>query len=236
MKLNIFTLILLVALSACTKTAKNGLTVQGEIKGLKKGTLFLQKIEDGILSTVDSTIVEGSGHYTLHANDGLGELYFLSLEKSNEKSIPFFGEAGVVTINTNLEKFVVQAEISGSKNQEILDQYNAIASKFQNQSLEMIKERFEAHKEEDEEKLTALETKEKQLLKRKYLYTANFALRHPDSEVAPYLALTVLNSANIKLLDTINKSLSEEIKNSTYGKELNSYLEEVKREVERSEE
>ena len=230
MKLNFFTLILFVILSSCSEHPKNTLTVQGEVKGLKKGTLFLQKIQQGVLSTVDSTRLEGSGAYTLYASEGLGELHFLSLEKSNKNSIPFFGEAGTITINTNLEKFVLQAQISGSKNQEILDQYNEISSKFQNQNLEMIKEKFEAQKAQDQEKIAALATKEKQLLRRRYLYTANFALSHPDSEVAPYLALTVLTNANIKLLDTINKSLDDAIKNSTYGRELNSFLEEIKAE------
>jgi hypothetical protein len=38
----------------------------------------------------------------------------------------------------------------------------------------------------------------------------------------------MLADANIKLLDTINKSLSDKIKNSRYGKELNSFVERIK--------
>jgi hypothetical protein len=40
--------------------------------------------------------------------------------------------------------------------------------------------------------------------------------------------LTELYDANIQLLDTINKSLSEKVKNSTYGKRLNTYITEIK--------
>ena len=221
-------LISVLLFTACADNAKNNMIVQGEITGLKKGTLYLQKIEEGLLSTVDSLKMKGTSTYSLGSSVNAAELYFLTLDKNSEMTIPFFGETGTITIDTNLDYFVLQAKISGSKNQEILDQYNKIASKFQNQNLEMIKENFEAQKEQDQEKIAALAKKSKQALRRKYLYTTNFALSNADSEVAPYLALTVLSDANIKLLDTINKSLSDKIKNSPYGKELNSFVEKIK--------
>jgi hypothetical protein len=202
--------------------------VKGEVIGLKKGTLYLQKIEDGILSIVDSSYLEGTSLFSLSSHIKSSELYFLSLDKNNENTIPFFGEPGEITINTHLRNFVYLAIISGSKNQEILDQYNVISSRFQNQNLDMIKENFEAQKEKNQEKINALAKKSKQLLRRKYLYTTNFALNNKDSEVAPYLALTMIADANITLLDTINNSLTEEIKNSRYGKELNSFIKKIK--------
>jgi hypothetical protein len=228
MKKIIKSLFLLVVLSACTSNNNHKMTVSGEIKGLKKGTLYLQKIKGGTLSTIDSIALEDTGVYELYSDGESGTLHFLSLDKSNEKSIPFFGTPGVINIDSQLEKFVIQAKISGSKNQEILDNFNDIATKFQNQNLEMIKESLEAQKEKDVEKVTAISKRQQQQLRRKYLYTTNFAITHADSEVAPYLALTVLNDANIKLLDTINQSLSAAIKNSTYGKELKKYITSIK--------
>jgi len=213
---------------SCTKNTKNKMLVQGEIVGLKKGTLYLQKIEEGVLSTVDSTKMNGNSLYSLESSINAAELHFLSLDKNNEMTIPFFGEIGTITINSNLDNFVRQAKISGSKNQEILDNYNKISSKFQDQNLDMIKENFEAQIAKDQEKIDELAKKSKKILRRKYLYITNFAIMNADSEVAPYLALTMLADANIKLLDTINKSLSDKIKNSRYGKELNSFVERIK--------
>jgi len=225
----LFSLLTVALLISCSKNQQNEMLVQGEVKGLKKGTLFLQKIQDGVLSTVDSLIIKGDGNYELSSIVESAELYFLSLNKSNEKTIPFFGEAGIITINTNLNYFVFQAKISGSKNQEILDIYNKMSDKFKNQNLDMIKESFDAQIAKNQEKLDALAKRSKQQVKREYLYTTNFAINNADSEVAPYLALTKLSNANIMLLDTINKSLSEKIKNSTYGKELNAYVEQIKK-------
>lgn len=206
----------------------HNMLVQGEIKNLKKGVLYLEKISDGDLIGIDSITIDGNGIFQFATTIDSPQVYFLSLNKDPKKTIPFFGDEGTIDIQTSLERFVYNAKIAGSENQTILDKYNKIASKFQNRNLEMIKENFEAQKEKDEKKLEALEKESKQLLRRNYLYTTNFALNNSSSEVAPYLALTKLANANIILLDTINASLSEEIKNSTYGKALRSYLENIK--------
>tara|TARA_B100000809_G_scaffold237763_1_gene257844 strand:+ start:9660 stop:10364 length:705 start_codon:yes stop_codon:yes gene_type:complete len=227
-KILLLAILSIVLFISCTDNSKNKMSVQGEVIGLKKGTLYLQKIENGVLSTVDSTKMVGSSLFALESSINTAELHFLSLDKNNEMTIPFFGEVGTITINTNLDNFVLQAKISGSKNQDILENYNKISSKFQDQNLDMIKEDFEAQVAKDKEKLDVLAKKSKQLLRRKYLYTTNFAIMNADSEVAPYLALKMLADANIKLLDTINKSLTEKIKNSSYGKELNSFVEKIK--------
>jgi hypothetical protein len=42
------------------------------------------------------------------------------------------------------------------------------------------------------------------------------------------LALTALTDANIQLLDTIQKSMSDRVKKSVYGKELNAFLVKIK--------
>ena len=78
------------------------------------------------------------------------------------------------------------------------------------------------------EKIENLEKDYNRMIRRKYLYTTNFALSNSDSEAAAYIALTELYDANIKLLDTINKKLSKEVKNSIYGKRLDTYISKIK--------
>jgi hypothetical protein len=67
------------------------------------------------------------------------------------------------------------------------------------------------------------------LLKRRYLFTVNFALNHKQSEVAPYLALTELYNAKIKFLDTINNVLTPQVKASKYGKNLQQFIDNIKK-------
>ena len=66
-------------------------------------------------------------------------------------------------------------------------------------------------------------------MRRRILFATNYAVSNADYEVAPYIALTALSNANIKLLDTVNNSLSESVKNSIYGKKLANFIARIKK-------
>lgn len=208
----------------------NDLTVKTHIKGLKKGTVYLKKVEDTVLVTVDSVIINGNSTFELHSKIESPEMFYLDLDKNSTEQdrIGFFADQGITEINTTLKNFVYDAEIKGSKQQEVLENYKALISKINNRKLDIIKEKFEAQIAKDTTKLLALQKEENSALKRKYLYTVNFAIQHKDSEVAPFLALSEIYNARIDLLDTINKSLTPKVKSSKYGKELNSFIETIK--------
>ena len=65
-------------------------------------------------------------------------------------------------------------------------------------------------------------------MKRKYRYTAHFAITHADKEIAPYLALSEISNINIPYLDTIQKSMTPDVAKSKYGKMLSEYVKERK--------
>jgi hypothetical protein len=213
--------------TACQNENENTMYVKGSIKGLKKGTLYLQKQIDSFIVSVDSVNVNGTQEFLLTDIVLSPEMYFLTLGKS-EKKIAFFGEKDTINISSNLEKFILKAKITGSKNQELLDKFLDIKKKFNNKNLDLIKEEFEARKTGVQDSIDLVTKKLKNLNRRKYLYTTNFAVNNSDFEVAPYVALTELINANIKLLDTINKALSPEVKNSKYGKQLEKFVSEIK--------
>ncbi|MFV8224674.1 DUF4369 domain-containing protein [Christiangramia aquimixticola] len=222
-------LVVLIGLSSCSEKESN-LVVNGEIKGLKKGTLYLQKIEDTSLVNVDSVKVTGDPKFSMEAYIESPQIMYLFLDKVDNNQfddrIDFFADEGQVTINTQLEKFETGAEIIGSVNQEKLMEYRKMISRFNDQNLDLIKESFEAEKMQDDDKLMEIDTKYDRLLRRKYLYTVNFAINNKDHEIAPYLALSEVFDANIKYLDTIYTSLAPKVKKSKYGKELKDFLKE----------
>ena len=74
-----------------------------------------------------------------------------------------------------------------------------------------------------------LQKDEESLLRRKILFSVNFAVNNSDNEVAPFIAITELNYANIKLLDTVNNSLTKKIKKSKYGVELEKFIQRIKK-------
>lgn len=224
-------LAVILAVAACSEKESN-LIVNGNIKGLKKGTVYLQKIEDTSLVNVDSVEVDGDPQFVLETFIESPQMMYLYLEKKDDSKfddrLEFFADQGQVTITTSLEKFETDAKIVGAENQKKLMEYRRMMDRFNDNNLDLIKESFEAQKAEDDEKLIEIDKKYDNLLKRKYLYTVNFAINNKDLEIAPYLALSEVFDANIKYLDTIYNSLNKDVKKSKYGKDLKKFLEQRK--------
>ncbi|WP_298346849.1 DUF4369 domain-containing protein [uncultured Algibacter sp.] len=228
MKKNLLLVIILI-ITACNKKEAD-LTVKVNIEGLKKGTLFLKKIEDTTLVSVDSVTVNGVSQVELYSDLDSPEVFYLYLDKNSAEKdrITFFADKGVTEINTVLKNFSFEAQIKGSKQQKVLEEYRKVISKINNRSLDLIKDQFEAQKNGDTVIFDSLVKQKNNTLKRKYLYTVNFALNNKDSEVAPYLALSEIYDARIDLLDTINNSLTPNVKNSKYGKQLERFIQNVR--------
>ena len=228
MKKIIAVLVVSILMVACSSEKEGNMIVEGNIKGLKKGTLYLQKMNDTALFSVDSVDVFGDGNFKLTDNVISPEMYYLTFKgNTNEKRILFFGNKGTITLNDNIDTFGFDTEIIGSENQVVLNKFTKINDKFKNQRLQFIKKEFDAIKSKNADSIAKVKTDFDRMIRRKYLFTTNFALTNSGSEAAPYIALTELYDANIKLLDTINKSLSEKVKNSTYGKRLDTYITEI---------
>ena len=228
MKKLLFLIVLLSLLTACKTNNKDLMVVQGEIKNLKKGTVYLQKVIDTILVTVDSINLDGENKFTLTDAVDSPQIYFLSLDKSANKQLSFFGEKGTIKVITRLDRFNINPKIEGLTNQQLLDEYNAMKSQYTNKRLDLLKEELEAKKVYDSIKIDSIAEAFDKLIKSKYRYTANFIITHPDYEVAPYLALTEFYDANFSWLDSVNNALTPKIKASKYGKELEAYLADVK--------
>ena len=216
-------------LASCSTEAPKNMFVNGEISGLKKGKLYLQKMKDTVLVSVDSIALLGDSKFELSDRVESPVLYYLTFNgNTTDKRILFFGEEGNITINDNVEKFGLNPQITGSLNQEKLEKFQAVNKKFNGERLDLIKEELEASQKEDSKALEAVQKKYQRLQRRRVLYVTNYALSNSDSEVAPYLGLTEMYNANVKLLDTVYNSLSERVKSSDYGQRFKDYISEIK--------
>ena len=230
MKQFIVVLIGLVVFS-CGKEIQHDFTLKGQVKGLKKGTVYLQRQQDTTIITIDSMIINGVSNFELHTALDEPEVLFLRLDKNDndDGTVVFFADKGVTEINTTLKNFNLDAEIKGSKQQELLDEYLDIMSKFNDENLDLIEKTLEA-KQASDTSATSFEEDYNKLIKRKYLYTINFAVNHPDSEVSPYLAISEVPNTSVKFLQQIYDALEDDIKSSKYGIQLESYIAERKTE------
>ncbi len=225
-------LFLLLALMQCSPTPKAGqgeMLVSGKIEGLRKGTLYLQKFVDTLLTSIDSVSIDGLPQFAFTTPIESPELYYLSLTKDDGDSlkdrIPFFGEPGSITINTRLKTFETSAQIEGSENQNLYREYQSYIRKFNDQQLDFLQDYFELQKEGMQKEVDSLQKMLDNLIRRKYLYAINFASNNADHEIAPFIALAEVYDANLSLLDTLATRMSPEIAASKYGKKLTAYLE-----------
>ncbi len=222
-------LILAFLIIACNKEQPD-LTVKVTVNGLKKGVLYLKKIKNDNLITVDTIAINGNSEVELHGPLESAEVFYLFIDKKSSENdkIVFFADKGTTEIKTSLKYFAFDAKIKGSPQQKVFEDYKLMMSRFNDQNLDLIKESIEAKQKNDTATINILQNKFDNLLKRKYLFTVNFALNNKDSEVAPYLALTEIYNAKINLLDTINNSLTPKVKASKYGKELQVFVDNIK--------
>jgi hypothetical protein len=212
------------------KTIENNtMVVKGKIEGLRKGELFLQKMEDTLLVNIDSIQISGTPKFEFKTPIETAEIFYLYLDKEDgdilNDRILFFGENGEIEINTLLKTFESSAKITGSKNQELLQEYISFNRKFNDQNLNLVQKFYQAQIEKNNELADSIQYKIDNLLKRRYLYTINFAANNTDENIAPYLALTRVFDANLALLDSIAVKMTPKVRESKYGKELMSFLE-----------
>jgi uncharacterized protein DUF4369 len=214
---------------SCSEDASNTMMVTGKVKGLKKGTLYLQSLPDSTLITLDSLEVDGDGSFSFKTKLESPEIFYLYLNKKDNNDIndriTFFGEPGHITINTSWNTFDTNAKIEGSKTHQKLEEYRKTMTRFNKKNLEIMQSAMNTENPLDSLQLDSIQRLSDKNIQRGYAFALSFALNNKDSYIAPYIALTEVPDANVKYLDSVNNSLSTEVANSKYGKALNNFLE-----------
>jgi gas vesicle protein len=228
----VFALLVFLSCKEEIKQTKN-VMVTGNIKGFTKGKLYIQRIKDTILVPIDSIMINGNAAFTTQFDITEPEMLYLYIDRgvtnSVDNNIPFFAEKGKIHIETSSDYFTADAKITGSKNQALYDEYKKVMSRFIDTDLELIKSRVEALKNKNTIEAENIMKAQQNNIKRKYLYTTNFAVNNGKYEVAPYVTLAEIYDINLKYLDTIQKSMSPEVAKSLYGKKLNQLVLERKK-------
>ena len=234
MKKSIIAFFTLLLLASCNKeVSKTNLHLTGNIKGLKNGTLYIQRVIDTNLVAIDTIVIDGKSSFETDLDLKSPEVLYLFLDRgvtnSMDNNILFFAEAGNINIETNLDSYLSSAKIIGSKNQEKLEEYQKINSRFRDENLDLIALKFNATKNKNIKVVDSLNAKTDSNIKRKYLFATNFAINNREYAVSPYIALTEIYDINIKYLDTIQKSMSPKVAQSLYGKKLTDYVAKIKK-------
>jgi hypothetical protein len=216
-------------LASCKQSpTENTMALSGQIKGLKKGVLYLQHIPDSTLVVIDSVLINGNGNFSFKTELESPEVFYLYLVKKDNNDIndriTFFGEPGIISINTQWNSFDVDPDIKGSISHEKFVEYRSMMSKFNIQDISLLEQAFKANSSNNQQLFDSIQILSERNTLRSYLFALNFAMINSDSYVAPYVAITDVSNANVKFLDSIYKKLSPEVAISKYGKSLKKLI------------
>ena len=210
-----YLLIFIIIISSCSPN--NNFQLNGNIKGLKKGTVILTKSIKGAEVTLDSINLNGTSKFTLGSYLNEPEVLKIKLTQSgiHNDEIEFFADKGITNFKTNLKRFSYESNFDGSDQQKKLDDFKTMLTRFKEENLNLIKNQIEFSG--NQEKLNSINRELINLKKREMYFIINFSINNRDSEISPYIAGKFLNDVNQKYLDTIYNSLSKNIKDSKYG-------------------
>lgn len=220
--------VLLISIISCKN--ENEMLVNTTIKGLKKGTVYLQKVQDSALITLDSILIDGSDEaFTLKAIANTPEIFYIYIDKVDgvkyNDRITFFGEKGELNITTHLNKINSNVAISGSKTNLLFEKYNKtvqhINVKLGQENIKLI----QAQLSKDEDLITDLDRKVARLIRAKYLRAIQFTKQNKRSVVTAYIGAREIPEAHTPYLDSIYNGLSKKSKKSVYGLELKMIIE-----------
>jgi len=227
-----FFVILQLAFVLVSCSESKNFTVSGTVKGLKKGTLYIQRIQDTVLTNIDSLVVDGDPEFEFSLDLKEAEVLYLHLDKIDasgyDDRIMFFAEPGEMNITTSLKNFEGLATIIGAENQTKWVEFQEMNHKFNNKNLDLIKGSYDSQISGLQEDILKYDDSLQHLLQSKYRYTGQFASTNSGLEIAPYLILSQIPDANITYLDTLYNHFPNKIKRSKYGKQLKKLIKERK--------
>lgn len=233
-KIIVLALTLLSFIACKTDNKENtNLHLTGNIEGLSQGKLYIQQIKDSSLVVLDSILIKGDSKFESHLQIESPEMLYLFLDRGQTNSIdnnlPFFAEPGEMKIETTLNSFFADAKITGSKNQELYEEYKKMMSKFTEKNLDLVAKELQNYQSKNVQNKDSIADESSKLIRKRYLYTANFAINHTDKEIAPFLALSEIADINIRYLDSIESKMKPAVAKSKYGKMLKEFINERKK-------
>lgn len=220
----------IVALTSCSKSSDANVFITGQVRGLSKGMLYLERLNDTVLIPIDSAKIDGDPAFNLSAYLDSPEVFYIYVDIDAgdipDTRLPVFLEPGNINVNTTLNNFQTDAVITGSANQDKYKEYQKAMERYTNRNLELIKAGLEANQRQDDSLADQIKKQQDALIRSKYLATANFAKNNGNYAIAPYLILTEVTDMSAKYMDTVYGSLADSIKTSLYGKELRELIQE----------
>ena len=213
-----FTIIIFAIICSCLSD-KDEINISGEIKGLNNSFIYLIQPDSNTLLD-SSKVVNEKFDLTAYINEPL-ELVLKIQSKDSENIFSFISEPSAKIIFTSSkEKFEFNGKIENSDLNYEFEKLNGHINRYNDIDLQMLEQQIQASIEKNNKKYDSLNEERLKVDQKKILFIVNYCLNNNTNILSPYLAYKYKNNINLGFLENIYQNLSEEMRETYYGRKL----------------
>jgi peroxiredoxin len=215
-----------VILASCTGRNKNQFAINGNVKGIDSGMVYLQKTEGGNWIKLDSTNIK-EGKFTFKGNLAAPELLYLTFS-ANQLNFPFFVENSEIDVTVyadSLDKSVVNGSETNVIYKNYLGQKDVLDKKMDN----LYGEYKKAREANDTSLMNKLDAGQNDLDKEMKKLVVDFVKANNKSVVAPYLIIRNSWQFELPELEEISATFDTSLKVSGYYQTVMNRIDILKR-------
>ena len=213
-----FIIIIFAFICSCLSD-KDEINISGEIKGLNNSFIYLIQPDSNTLLD-SSKVVNEKFDLTAYINEPL-ELVLKIQSKDSENIFSFISEPSAKIIFTSSkEKFEFNGKIENSDLNYEFEKLNGHINRYNDIDLQMLEQQIQASIENNNKKYDSLNEERLKVDQKKILFIVNYCLNNNTNILSPYLAYKYKNNINLGFLENIYQNLSEEMRETYYGRKL----------------
>lgn len=237
MKKTLLLLAVVLVLVSCKKLAEGEYEITGNVKGMKTGTVYLEKQSPmGMGTQPVDTVKIIDGKFVIKGKTKETEISFIQIEKLQGK-IPFILEGGEIEITVDKDSLFKSKTVGTYSNDEFTkfnDESNKIqkrlqkkVTEFQNKNMAIINE---AQKNNDTLTMSKLRDEYEFIQKDITDYTFTYPKTHPKSFISVLIIQMMVNNPKYaKEIEPLYNSLDESLKKTKPGKSIKSGIDASKK-------
>lgn len=221
MKTKTFLLTAIAAMMLFACSNKNEFVINGHIEGEAPAEVYLQKSKDGKFEIIDTAKVE-NGNFAFKGEIQIPDLYYIAL--NDQLYIPFFNEAGKITINFHVDS-LKNPRVSGSASDQEFRNYLKLIDGHRSALMEVYSKFTEANSAGDTVTMTLLEEKLDNMQKDQMAEIREYIRANSKSFVAPYVAMRQAYDMELSEMEDVLASFDPGVKESPFAKMLADRIE-----------
>ena len=215
-----------VILVSCGGKNKNQFTINGNVKGIDSGMVYLQKSEAGTWIKLDSTNIK-EGKFTFTGNVVTPEMWYLTFN-GTRAFLQFFVENSTIDLTVDTDS-IEGSVVTGSAAYDIYKKYLGQADLINKKSDDLYTEYKKAREVNDTALMNKLDAASDELDKEMKKLIVGFAKENNTSVVAPYLILKNSWQFELPELEEISATFDTNLKASGYYQSVMTRIDVMKR-------